>query len=247
MLLSFDKADASPTRTKALTDGNYVLCFFFIVEICLRWAAAGFRFWTDGFNAAEAVLAIVSLLDAGAQFTGADSRHPLLFVLHSTRSLRILRIARFYKGWLKVLETIVKAVPRATSALALLIVFLLTASVVGMQVCKSWDLRSCRKCVNSMFEQIFGGGYASAVTNGYISSVPNLNFNTIYWAFITSYEVSDNGACKLDRVLGAIKIFCAARLAVDHFSQRIGTTRCTLVSTYLQGGCTYAESVSSFA
>lgn len=137
VLLSFDKAGASQARTKTLTDGNYALCFFFIVEICLRWAAAGFRFWADGFNTAEAVLAIVSLVDAGAQFTGADSRQPLLFVLHSTRSLRILRIARFYKGWLRVLETIAKAVPPATSALALLIVFLLTASVVGMQVCKS--------------------------------------------------------------------------------------------------------------
>ena len=99
----------------------------------MRWAAAGFQFWAFGFNVTEAVLATLSLFDAFVEFSGLDTRHPLLFVLRSTRSLRILRMARFYKGWLRVLELIAVSVPSALSALSLLVVFLLTAAVVGMQ------------------------------------------------------------------------------------------------------------------
>lgn len=105
-----------------------------MLEVLLRWAAAGFDFWNRGFNVAEAVIAALSLCDALVQITGFDSTNPLLFVFQSTRALRILRLAWFYKGWLKVLELIALAVPRALSALALLLVFLLTAAVVGMQV-----------------------------------------------------------------------------------------------------------------
>lgn len=133
-MLSFDKDRASELLDRALRQGNYVLCFTFAVEVLLRWAAAGFQFWTYGFNVTEAVLAVVSVADAFVEFSGLDKAHPLLYVLRSTRSLRILRVARFYKGWLRVLELIALSVPSALSALSLLVVFLLTAAVVGMQV-----------------------------------------------------------------------------------------------------------------
>ena len=39
---------------------------------------------------------------------------------------------------------------------------------------------------------MFGGGYSAAIDAGYIDDVPRLNFNSLWWALVTVYEVSDN-------------------------------------------------------
>jgi hypothetical protein len=134
VLVVLDRANASESLKRGLTVGNYVLVFAFAGDVLMRWAAAGLAYWSFGINVAELVVLIVSFADIFAQFTGLSATHPALFTLRAVRALRILRLVRMHHPLLRVLERIAVAVPRALTAFALLVIFMLTAAVVGMQV-----------------------------------------------------------------------------------------------------------------
>jgi hypothetical protein len=172
VLLVLDRADASPALARGLNAGNYVLVFAFAGDVLMRVLAAGTAYWSFGINIAEFVMLILSLADIFAQFTGLNQRNPALYTLVAVRAIRILRLARVSDNFLRVLERIALSVPRALFAFLLFMIFTLSAAIVGMQ--------------------LFGGYYDEHVAAGRIPEVPRLNFNSLWWALVTVYQVADN-------------------------------------------------------
>ncbi len=77
---------------------------------------------------------VISLLDVISQASGLSDRYSTFRSLRVIRALRVLRLTRLSGAWMSVLDRIAQAVPAALNALALLVVFLVTFALIGMQV-----------------------------------------------------------------------------------------------------------------
>lgn len=135
VLLSLDRYNISEDELTALRYGNYVLTALFAVEVALRWGASD-RHYLRASRIAQFDLFVlcISILDILAQISGLAQRYSRLNSLRLIRSFRVLRLVRLSSGFMEVFGRIAQAVPSALSASALLMVFMLTAALVGMQV-----------------------------------------------------------------------------------------------------------------
>ncbi len=89
---------------------------------------------TPRINKIDTAILIVSILDVLSQASGLSERNSTFRSLRAVRALRVLRLTRLSGAWMTVLDRIVHAIPAALHALALLIVFLVTFALLGMQV-----------------------------------------------------------------------------------------------------------------
>ena len=120
--------------------------------------------------------------------------HASLYSLRVVRAIRALQVVRIATPWMEVFSSILEATFPALNALSILVVFLVSMALVGMQVrrlavvsqiltCEQVCTQICLGC----FTQAFGGGNIKpAVGNAW------LNFDSFWWAFVTVYDVADN-------------------------------------------------------
>ena len=144
-LLSLDRYNISEDELTALRFGNYVLTALFAVEVAMRWGASDRHYLrTSRIAQFDLLVLCISILDILAQTSGLAQRYSRLNSLRLIRSFRVLRLVRLSSGFMEVFGRIAQAVPSALSASALLMVFMLTAALVGMQVrhcCATPDTR----------------------------------------------------------------------------------------------------------
>ena len=138
----------------------------------MRWLSDGTLYLRPRINVFELGILLVSLVDIGADFSGLALAYPTLQRLRVVRSFRVLRLAWLSNAWMKVLKRIGLAVPPALSAMALLMVFMVTFATLGMG--------------------LYGGDYDAAVLAGRLDEVPRLNFDSFIWALLTIFDVADN-------------------------------------------------------
>jgi len=155
-----------------LRAANSALVVFFTAELAIRMAAAGLRGFVTGgaMNLFDAAVVLLSNLDT--LFDVLSSTDAVSIQGTVVRIMRLLRPMRAgtWKGVRTVLSQISVALPAAANAFPSLLVFMLSAAVLGMQV--------------------FGGGYDAAVAAGAL--VPRLNFNRLWVSCVTVFEVLDN-------------------------------------------------------
>jgi hypothetical protein len=68
------------------------------------------------------------------QATGKSAVHATLYSLRVVRAIRALLVVRISSHWIAVFNSIVQATVPALNALSILIVFLVSMALVGMQV-----------------------------------------------------------------------------------------------------------------
>lgn len=101
----------------------------------MRWGSAGDAYLRNSRLArVDVSILLVSLLDVVAQASGLAARYSSVNALRTVRAFRVLRLVRLSSGAMAVFDRIAQAIPAAVNALALLIVFMVTFALVGMQV-----------------------------------------------------------------------------------------------------------------
>lgn len=89
-------------------------------------------------------------------------------VLRSFRLLRIFKLVRFLPALRRQLLVMIHTMDNVMTFLALLVIFIFTASILGMH--------------------LFGGHYKFRDENGQLV-VSRANFDTLFWALVTVFQV----------------------------------------------------------
>jgi voltage-gated sodium channel len=96
----------------------------FVVELALRWYAAGWRFFRDPWNVFDFLVVGVSLVPAAGP----------LAVLRTLRVLRVLRLVSAVPSMRRVVAGLMRAVPGMASVAALLSLVLFVAAVMAAKL-----------------------------------------------------------------------------------------------------------------
>lgn len=100
----------------------------------MRFCADGLPYFTHSRLAKiDTAILAVSVLDVIAQASGLAQRYTTMNALRVARALRVMRLVRLSAGWLGVFDRIAQSMAPALNALALLVVFMVTFALVGMQ------------------------------------------------------------------------------------------------------------------
>jgi voltage-gated sodium channel len=97
---------------------------FFVVDIALRFAAYGRRFWRDPWNVFDFVIVAIALVPSSGAFS----------VLRALRVLRVLRLISMVPSMRRVVGGLLAALPGMTSISALLLLILYVAGVMGTKL-----------------------------------------------------------------------------------------------------------------
>ena len=122
---------------QALEQAQLAITWAFIGEMGLKLYAFGWSsYWADRWNALDGTIVSISIVEIVLTTLLASSRLNLSFlrILRMLRVLRVLRLMRSWKGLYKVVITFIKAIPQMTNLFILMLIFIITLSLLGMQV-----------------------------------------------------------------------------------------------------------------
>jgi hypothetical protein len=200
-----------------LVTANIVFVSVFAVEMALKLLAAGLRQYASSpfnvFDGAVAVLSIVDVVIAQvvASQDGSGTRVNWYSALRAFRLLRVLRLASGWASLRKLVQTLGRALPAAINTFVVLVVVLLIFALVGLQV--------------------FGPQYDVASGN-----VPRANFLTLWWSFVTVFQVSMRTRCRV----ACVVVVCPPAGPVPS-APRPPTTGCTPRRPCLHTFCTFVS------
>jgi hypothetical protein len=185
-------ASQSAAWADGLAIANAAFVLLFSLELALKLLADGPRgFFRDGFNTFDFFIVGVSLADLaiagvgvgeGAGISGSSGVGQGYTALRSLRVFRVFKMLRAWTSLRVLMRALVRGLRAALISFALLFFVVFVFALLGMQA--------------------FGGGYgaieASAASpwaarrGRQPMPKPQLNFDTLFWAMITVFEVMDN-------------------------------------------------------
>ncbi|GIM17342.1 hypothetical protein Vretimale_19882, partial [Volvox reticuliferus] len=114
---------------------NYVLTVYFAVDVTVRLTAFGFaRFFRVGMNVFDFIVVVLSLVEMIVDLLPSVAGVGPLSVLRAFRLLRIFRLARHWRELNALLTGMFKSVQASIMLVALMLLFLFVAALVGMQL-----------------------------------------------------------------------------------------------------------------
>lgn len=158
--LSIEHYDQPKSLTTFLNTANKLLTGLFTAEMALKLHGLGREgYMADGFNTFDGVIVIISLMEV---FVLDDSVG--VSALRGFRLLRVFKLARSWKSFNLLLNSMAKTLQAVLSFLVVMLLFLFIYSMLGMQ--------------------LFGGKF---IFEG--EEEPMHNFNTLLSAFVTTFQV----------------------------------------------------------
>jgi voltage-gated sodium channel len=109
---------------KLLVAVDHAMLAIFVVEIALRMAAHGRRFFHDPWSVFDFVVVAIALVPASGPFA----------VLRALRVLRVLRLLTMVPNMRRVISGLLSAIPGLGSVFAILILIFYVASVIGTKL-----------------------------------------------------------------------------------------------------------------
>ncbi|XP_031571362.1 voltage-dependent T-type calcium channel subunit alpha-1H-like [Actinia tenebrosa] len=137
---------------------NYIFTAIFFLEMLLKLAGLGvYGYIKDAFNLFDGTIVIISIVELFGDGNNSIS------VLRSFRLLRIFKIVRFLPALKRQLLVMIHTLDNVMTFLALLCIFIFTASILGMN--------------------LFGGKY------NFPDEDARANFDDLFWAIVTVFQV----------------------------------------------------------
>jgi voltage-gated sodium channel len=109
---------------KLLVAVDHAMLAIFVVEIAIRIAAHGRRFFRDPWSVFDFVVVAIALVPASGPFA----------VLRALRVLRVLRLLTMVPNMRRVISGLLSAIPGLGSVFAILILIFYVASVIGTKL-----------------------------------------------------------------------------------------------------------------
>jgi voltage-gated sodium channel len=109
---------------KLLVAVDHAMLAIFVVEIAIRMAAHGRRFFRDPWSVFDFVVVAIALVPASGPFA----------VLRALRVLRVLRLLTMVPNMRRVISGLLSAIPGLGSVFAILILIFYVASVIGTKL-----------------------------------------------------------------------------------------------------------------
>jgi hypothetical protein len=168
ILLGLEHHEMDPDFAKWLNYGNLVLTGVFTIEMLVKQFALGLLgYFSDAFNAYDAVIVVSSLAEVALDGKGSVS---------ILRTLRVFRIARSFKliksgsSLRFVLETALASLAAVASFGGLLLLMIYIYTLIGMN--------------------IFGGLLQSVDGDDVMDEVPRANYDTFLTGFLSVFQVA---------------------------------------------------------
>lgn len=149
--------------TEVLEILNYIFTAIFGLEMFLKLLGLGpYGYIKDPFNLFDGFIVIMSIVELFGDGNSSIS------VLRSFRLLRIFKLVRFLPALRRQLMVMIHTMDNVMTFLALLALFIFTASILGMN--------------------LFGGKYSFETEEGeYVTA--RANFDDLFWALVTVFQV----------------------------------------------------------
>ncbi|XP_063429093.1 sodium channel protein para-like isoform X4 [Mytilus trossulus] len=181
---------------------NYFDKFFtviFILEMLLKWVAFGYKkYFTDAWCWLDFVIVSISIImlvienlpqEPGQKGDGVGS----LKALRTLRALRPLRAVSRWEGMRVVVNALIKAIPSIANVLLVCLVFWLIFGIVGVQFFNG-KFHSCVDANDTRVSRNIVAHYNDCIKNanetGYKWVNPDVNFDTVYNAYLALFQVA---------------------------------------------------------
>ena len=113
---------------------NQVCSWIFVAELIIKLTGLGFvEYSRDRFNLFDSFIVVISLVELISLYVSGNAISSGITVLRSFRMLRILKLARNWKSFRKLLSTIYDTIPNLVSFCFLQSIFLIVFIILGMQ------------------------------------------------------------------------------------------------------------------
>lgn len=163
VVLASEHHGMSPDTAEFLDEANIVFTVIFAAEMVLKMFGLGLAGYViDPFNAFDGVIVIISIVEL---FQDGDSG---LSALRIVRIFRVIKLVRYLKSLQMIVRVVTASLPSFGWIALLLLLFCFIYAVLGMQ--------------------LFGGVLAPDPDDPQ-GGVPRSNFDSLYWAFLTVFQV----------------------------------------------------------
>ena len=165
---------------------DIVFVWVFTAEMIAKIIGLGLRnYIRDKFNAFDMVIVIVSLIDFALGLSGGlESADGIMSAFRALRLLRVVKLARHWKAFQEILQTMVGSLVDISNFTVLLLLFMYILALLGM------ELFAYSVCFDVNGEAIFGEeNIQNAFDSGMEISWPRENFNNIFNSLVTVFIV----------------------------------------------------------
>ena len=131
---------------------DIVFVWVFTVEMLLKLIGLGFKnYIKDNFNVFDGLIVIVSLVDFTLSLTvQIESADGIMSAFRALRLLRVVKLARHWKAFQEILQTMVGSLVDISNFTLLLLLFMYILALLGM------ELFAYSACYDPEGEMIFG-------------------------------------------------------------------------------------------
>jgi voltage-gated sodium channel len=172
---------------------DYFITIFFLIEIIIRMISEKslLRFFKDGWNIFDFTIVVLSLLPVGA---GSG-----VFVARLLRIIRVLRIITVIPAFRKIIESLIKSLPRVGFIALLLFIFIYIWGAIGTMLFAEEDPERWGNIGRALLSLAQVATYDdwAAIMAGVIDAYP------FAWIYFISYIVI-NAVILLNMVIGVI-------------------------------------------
>ena len=135
LTLSLYRYDQSEAQADLLVTLDIFFVWVFTVEMVMKLIGLGFKnYIMDKFNIFDAIIVIVSLVDFSLTMSGTDQEGGIFSAFRAMRIIRVVKLARKWEQFRKVLVNIVASVKAISSFSLLLFIFMFILALLGMEM-----------------------------------------------------------------------------------------------------------------
>ena len=172
---------------------DYFITVFFLIEIIIRMISEKslLRFFKDGWNIFDFTIVVLSLVPIGA---GSG-----VFVARLLRIIRVLRIITVVPAFRKIIESLIKSLPRVGFIALLLFIFIYIWGAIGTMLFAEEDPERWGNIGRALLSLAQVATYDdwAAIMAGVIDTYP------LAWIYFISYIII-NAVILLNMVIGVI-------------------------------------------
>ena len=165
---------------------DYVITYFFAVEIVAKWYALRSRFWKSGWNVFEFIVVFVSMLPGASAFS----------VLRAMRVLRLFRLLHVVPVMKRITEALIRCLPGMGAIGAVLALFIYVASVMATMMFGHSETAEVQAAFGdlpssafSLFQVMTGDGWSDVVRMVSADGQPFAWLFFLAFIFIASFVV----------------------------------------------------------
>ncbi len=165
---------------------DYVITYFFAVEIVAKWYALRGRFWKSGWNVFEFIVVLISMMPGASAFS----------VLRAMRVLRLFRLLHVVPVMKRITEALIKCLPGMGAIGAVLALVIYVASVMATMMfghSQNEDVHAAfgdlPSSAFSLFQMMTGDGWSDMVRMVSADGQPLAWLFFLAFIFIASFVV----------------------------------------------------------